>query len=320
MPKISVVVPVYNVEDYLHRCIDSIIEQTFTDFELLLINDGSTDNSGAICDEYAAKDNRIRVFHKKNGGVSSARNLGLDNSIGDWVTFADSDDYTYSCWLENFVYRINNTNIDLICQGFDTNKVTEAGLVDQYGINFLGPVTDAIDLMYKSNILGYCWNKLYRLDIINSYSIRFDERINLKEDELFLFQYAQYCKLTLCIDRVGYYYNVPDWESKYKISSAQKELILKGLFALAYNIYQDKSALIYKKYLYSLSEYYFNNVVNNSNDRHLYIKKIRNILKKDYKNSPIFFFTKIVIYLDPTTIISSLFILLHQKVKNFILS
>lgn len=79
MPKISVIVPVYNTEKYLHRCIDSILAQTYTDFELLLIDDGSKDNSGAICDEYAAKDSRVRVFHKENGGVSSARNLCLDN-------------------------------------------------------------------------------------------------------------------------------------------------------------------------------------------------------------------------------------------------
>ena len=91
-PKISVIVPVYNAEKYLHRCIDSILSQTFTDFELLLINDGSKDSSGAICDEYAAKDNRVRVFHKENGGASSARNLGLDNAKGEWIAFVDSDD------------------------------------------------------------------------------------------------------------------------------------------------------------------------------------------------------------------------------------
>ena len=93
MPKISVIVPVYNTEKYLHRCIDSILDQTFTDFELLLIDDGSTDSSGTICDEYAAKDSRVRVFHKENGGVSSARNMGLDNAYGEWITFVDSDDY-----------------------------------------------------------------------------------------------------------------------------------------------------------------------------------------------------------------------------------
>lgn len=98
--RISVIVPIYNTEQYLPRCIDSILSQTFTDFELLLIDDGSKDDSGKICDEYAAKDARVRVFHKENGGVSSARNLGLDCAIGEWVTFVDSDD-----WIGNTMYQ-----------------------------------------------------------------------------------------------------------------------------------------------------------------------------------------------------------------------
>jgi glycosyltransferase involved in cell wall biosynthesis len=89
-PVVSVIVPVYKVEQYLHKCLDSIFNQTFTGFELLLINDGSPDTSGQICDEYAQKDSRVRVFHKENGGVSSVRNLGLDNAKGKWVTFIDS--------------------------------------------------------------------------------------------------------------------------------------------------------------------------------------------------------------------------------------
>lgn len=96
---ISVIVPVYNVERYLARCIESILSQTYTDFELLLIDDGSKDKSGSICDEYALKDSRIRVFHKPNGGVSSARNVGLDNARGQWVAFCDSDD-----WLDKSMF------------------------------------------------------------------------------------------------------------------------------------------------------------------------------------------------------------------------
>ena len=91
-PKISVIIPVYTAEKSLCRCIDSILTQTYQDFELLLIDDGSTDSSGAICDEYAEQDARIRVFHKENGGVSSARNVGLDNARGEWYAFVDSDD------------------------------------------------------------------------------------------------------------------------------------------------------------------------------------------------------------------------------------
>lgn len=97
---ISIIVPVYNAERYLSKCIDSILSQSFTDFELLLINDGSKDYSGAICDQYAANDSRVTVFHKENGGVSSARNLGLEKAKGEWVAFIDSDD-----WIANTMYQ-----------------------------------------------------------------------------------------------------------------------------------------------------------------------------------------------------------------------
>ncbi|HJA50079.1 MAG TPA: glycosyltransferase, partial [Candidatus Fusicatenibacter intestinipullorum] len=91
--KISVIIPVYNVEKYLKRCLDSVINQTYKNLEIILIDDGSTDNSGKICDEYAQKDERIIVIHKENGGVSSARNKGLDICIGDYISFIDSDDW-----------------------------------------------------------------------------------------------------------------------------------------------------------------------------------------------------------------------------------
>ena len=92
-PEISIIVPVYNVEKYLKRCIDSILNQSFTDFELILVDDGSTDNSGEIIDEYAIKDERIKVIHKENGGLSSARNVGIEYSKGNYIAFVDSDDW-----------------------------------------------------------------------------------------------------------------------------------------------------------------------------------------------------------------------------------
>ena len=118
-PKISVIVPVYKAEAYLHRCVDSILAQTFQDFEVLLIDDGSPDRSGEICDEYARKDKRVRVFHKENGGVSSARNMGLDNARGEYVCFVDSDD-----WLDEEMFAIicsfflSNKQIDILFWGF----------------------------------------------------------------------------------------------------------------------------------------------------------------------------------------------------------
>ena len=110
---ISIIVPVYNVEKYLHRCIDSILAQSFTDFELLLVNDGSKDKSGEICDEYAAKDSRVRVFHKENGCVTSARKLGFDSSVGEYVLFVDSDDYIDKDGIASLV-SLSDDDVDII--------------------------------------------------------------------------------------------------------------------------------------------------------------------------------------------------------------
>ena len=103
VPIISVVVPVYNIEKYLDRCITSILNQTFRDFELLLVDDGCTDNSGAICDRYASNDDRVRVFHKPNGGVSSARNRGIEEAQGQFICFVDSDDWVETTYLQIFM-------------------------------------------------------------------------------------------------------------------------------------------------------------------------------------------------------------------------
>lgn len=118
-PTVSVIVPVYKAEKYLRQCVDSILSQTFTDIELLLINDGSPDNSDKICDEYAALDPRVRVFHKPNGGVSSARNLGLANARGEWVSFVDSDDRIESTMLERLLKKADADNSDIVFCDFN---------------------------------------------------------------------------------------------------------------------------------------------------------------------------------------------------------
>ena len=117
-PLVSIIVPVYNVEAYLRRCLDSLINQTYQNLEIILVDDGSTDNSPAICDEYAAKDGRVRVFHKENGGVSSARNLGLDKMTGEWVSFVDSDDYLHLQFVEVFLSEAEKNEADIVACGF----------------------------------------------------------------------------------------------------------------------------------------------------------------------------------------------------------
>ncbi|MCL2328359.1 MAG: glycosyltransferase family 2 protein [Bacteroidetes bacterium] len=187
-PIVSIIIPVYNAEKYLRDCINSVLAQTFSDFELLLINDGSSDSSGKICDEYASHDVRIRVFHKENGGVSSARNFGIDNAKGKWVAFIDSDDWVEIAYLEHLL------------QGNDIVELRVAGYVDYRPkgkkIFQLEPelfFNQQIQSYYAKYISTYTifavWGKLYLLSTINKYHIRFDIRLSYGEDNVFNFMY-----------------------------------------------------------------------------------------------------------------------------------
>ena len=194
MPKISIIVPVYNTESYLSRCIDSILSQSFTDFELLLVDDGSTDGSGKICDAYAEKDSRIRVFHKENGGVSSARNLGLDNAKGDWVYFVDSDDELLPGCLQLLTDGISS-DCDIVLGGYNTyNEAGELVTTFHEGERLIFPKEKSLSTIYQfhSDIypyLGYMWLRLFRRNIIHEKGIRFDTDITIKEDTLFTVRY-----------------------------------------------------------------------------------------------------------------------------------
>lgn len=174
-PKISVIVPVYNVENYLCRCIDSILAQTFTDFELLLIDDGSTDLSGEICDEYAKEDGRIKVFHKENGGVSSARQLGIDKAIGEYSIQVDSDDWIENEMLEIMYKELIETQYDIISVDYYSNNQYVA---EQYASTNLQMVED----MLNGRIRGVMWNKLVRHALYKNYQIKFPRNINFCED------------------------------------------------------------------------------------------------------------------------------------------
>lgn len=205
-PKISVIVPVYKVEQYLPQCIDSILAQTFTDFELLLIDDGSPDNSGRICDEYAAWDFRIRVFHKENGGVSSARNLGLDNARGEWIAFVDSDDWIDDKYLESFIGAGVSEDILFFVQGYC--RVGENGFFKRERF-FLQEDLEKTLIVNEILRYGSPWGKLFKRDIIENNGVRFDERISMSEDRLFLFNYLAFVENSRTIEVnefAGYYY------------------------------------------------------------------------------------------------------------------
>ena len=211
---ISVIVPVYNVEKCLHRCVESILAQTYTNFELLLINDGSRDSSGAICDEYTVIDKRVRVFHKENGGVSTARNLGLDNARGEWITFCDSDDFVDTDWLKNYIDNLDG-KCDLVVQ---TIKLLNKGYNEIIGPQQLieGNGKDVmVALKYNGGTLGYPVNKLFSLSIIKKNFIRFREGIKLREDEDFVLRYLLHVNNGRIINNGGYNYIIPDYHNKY---------------------------------------------------------------------------------------------------------
>lgn len=190
---LSIIIPVFNTERYLSVCLDSILSQGFTGFEVLLVDDGSRDNSGSICDAYAAKDSRIRVFHKENGGVSSARNLGLEHAAGEWVYFVDSDDELLPDGLQTLVDCISN-DVDIVMGG--VIEVDEHGGV--YGVD----ERTVLSLTKKQSIVslysgygsyyfycGYICMRLLRRSVIQKYNLIFDTSIAIKEDTLFLMQF-----------------------------------------------------------------------------------------------------------------------------------
>lgn len=215
---ISIIVPVYKAEPYIHRCIDSILAQSYTDFELLLIDDGSPDSCGTICDEYAVQDSRVRVFHKENGGVSSARNLGLDNARGEWIAFCDADDYVDFGWLTAYGDVVTE-NMDLAIQGIfyikDNGEIEPKKLVPSIGTTLEDKRCLVVELM-SMGVYGYPVTKLFRRQIIEDNHIRFDVNSAFREDEQFFSQYLINVNSFMCIDKENYYYILPSSEKRYK--------------------------------------------------------------------------------------------------------
>ena len=317
-PHISVIVPVYNAEKHIHRCIDSILSQSFTNFELLLIDDGSSDQSGEISDKYAATDSRIRVFHKDNGGVSSARNIGLDNARGEWITFCDADDSVMEDWLDNF--NLDSCNADLSCQGLKSTK--QLSLENHnpdllYGIDFNGKPEDGLQALYENNIIGYLFIKAFRSSILEEHQIRFDAKMRYKEDEDFILRYCQYCNSISCTSKCGYMYYAPDWDKKYKLSFDEQSHLLTCLCKDACNLKFDESSSFLRAKIEDATDFF---VTEFKCKRHRMdcLHQLRTLIKVCYNQSRIFKPTKFVIAHDPTYILSYIVLLLQTKIKNII--
>lgn len=227
IPQISIIVPVYNAEKYLHKCITSILSQTFSNIEVLLIDDGSIDNSGLICDEYAAIDTRIRVIHKDNGGVSSARNVGIENAKGEWITFVDSDDWIVNTMYEEMYQTAMLDNADVVYCDInmiyaDSNHVWAAASLGHCKEEFL------------NNFISSTWTSLCNV---------LAKRIIFEKNQIRSPEYTLYCEDYHVVTRVMYYAT--------KISHINKPLY-------CYNRINESSTMNNFTKIYSEGEYLVN--------------------------------------------------------------
>ena len=209
MKRISVIVPVHNAENYLEKCLNSIIPQLSDQDEILLMNDWSTDSSTQICEEYSKKYNNIFTQYNENGGPSKTRNLGIEKATGKYLLFIDSDDYLKENYVVKMLEDIENYELTVCSYSFvyeDLNKIQEQKYSNKLG-NVIIPKDDFIKL-YHVQLLNLVWNKIYRADIIKKNNIRFDEKITKGEDLLFNLDYIAHINTEIKIINESLYYYV----------------------------------------------------------------------------------------------------------------
>ena len=295
MPEISIIVPVYNVEKYLTRCIDSILNQTFTDFELILVDDGSTDKSGVICDKYSKIDSRIKVIHSKNEGAAQARNYGLDIAKGKFIGFVDSDDYINRDMYQILYENINKYNCDICVCGHQSFQ-------DKVKVSFEDSKEEIIEfdnkLALKNYFLDYednervmytiMWDKLYRRELFKN--LRFPKG-KICEDGYVIYKLLYNSKKIIYINKILYYYlQRSDSISKTKFSLKTLEVYddWKEIYHFFYeeNIYL--SSLAAKFYINKHIRTY--NQILESNLNSMEYEKYKKIIKEDLKKDLIKFF------------------------------
>lgn len=228
--KFSVIIPIYNSEKYLSECIESVLHQSYQDFELILVNDGSTDRSSEICENYAGTDSRIRVYHQSNAGVSTARNEGLKSASGDWILFLDSDDLL-NCHTLNYIHQVISLNGDIDLIQFDLTR-ERCDASDK---------TDICNCSLTYHLPGeYCEKVRYNVcaggsaiktSILRNNSISFDTSLELAEDQVFMFRVMQVAQLCCKIPLPLYYYR---HNTSSATNNAKYESMVRTIHKLEY--------------------------------------------------------------------------------------
>lgn len=250
---ISVIVPVYNVEKYLDRCIKSIVNQSYTNLEIILVDDGSPDKCGEICDEWAQKEERIKVIHKKNGGLSDARNTGIEIAQGQYLSFIDSDDYIHKDFIKILYENSLKNNADISMCGVKRTDKNEDISREVKNENITIVFSKDI-LERKNNIYCVAWNKLYKKSIFNN--IRYPKG-KIHEDVAVIYKIMYYSnKIAITDAELYFYFNAPESIMRSKFSRKRLD-ILEGLK----NQYEFFIKIGEKKYAYFVLREFLDNVL-----------------------------------------------------------
>lgn len=282
-PLISVIIPVYNNEKYLCECLDSIIAQTYHNIQIITVDDGSTDKSGEILDQYAVKDDRIEVYHIQNSGVSTARNIGINYAMGEYVTFVDSDD-TVSLDMYDILFDqfLNKTDIDIVHCGYEKKKLDGSSkMVLGTNQKYCFDCTEGMLHFIKGDLFtGALWNKIYRRSILEN--LYFVEDVKINEDVLFNFYAFKKARNTVLVDKPLYCYYERKNASTKRTSSRKKAF---DCAAVAKTMYLESKGESYEiaartRYIRELMNQYrvliYNGISETAEDR----KKIENSLRE----------------------------------------
>ena len=261
---ISIILPVYNVDKYLKKSIESIVNQTYSNFEILIINDGSTDNSEEICKEYICKDERIKYFYQENRGVSAARNYGIDMSEGEFIIFIDSDDYLEPDMLEKLYKNVLDNNCDIsICNyALIKNNDRVENITEKIPQNILTK-NEFIKFMFSDKYYrGYLWNKLIKKDVIAN--IRFDTKLHVMEDMIFLLDISNNIEKAYFEENVFLYNYLQNSESilhnfseKHFSAVNSYKKIFDYIEKNKFEINQDDYYMICENYIFIFMNYYY---------------------------------------------------------------
>lgn len=281
---ISVVVPIYNAERCLSRCVESLLCQTYRDFEVILIDDGSHDGSASICERYCLADSRVRYHRQANQGVSAARNKGIELAHGDYVAFVDADDYVDQNFLKTFAEVVQKERTDLCIQGYKCTEFGDCVMPHSHETEW-DEICQKAMILNDNHLLGYVWNKLFRKDIILTNHIQFNRKASLREDLLFVLQYLPHCKDLVVLPNIGYHYCDTGFHS-YSFSAFNKSLDLTIDYFSKIDCLPDDVRKYWMTHEYWLSLYVIHVLYKEKHrraDRVNYLKKIK-VRFRRYKN------------------------------------